>query len=244
MLLKYDKHRILVLLGGSRTYDRSPSPGIGRHGTRYATISQSADDHQPLMPLDLATEQSSAQNLTWDVDEYFSNTSSSPELVDCMQTCYPFNYLPNSTTTLSHDAGMLASTNRTIEDSSPTAQQNPSPTQTIQVPQMTEIQLRAASRKPKNRRYKVTSDTPAHVRECHHLAERQYRTRLKAHFESLLAVLPASRTNTLADRDSAPSSGQVLSRGQVLDLARERIIELEEEIRITRSIMSNGYPLA
>lgn len=163
-----------------------------------------------------------AQNLPCDADEYlsseyFSNTSSSPELADHAQACYPFNYLPNSTTP---------------------------PTQTIQVPQMTEIQLRAASQKPKNRRYKVTSNTSAHVRECHHLAERQYRIRLKAQFESLLAVLPASRTKTLADRDSTPSSGQVLSRGQVLDLARERILELEEDIRIMGSILCNGYPLA
>ncbi|PNP76720.1 hypothetical protein FNYG_10139 [Fusarium nygamai] len=199
------------------------------------------------MPLDLATEQATAQTLQWDVDEYlseyFSNTSSSPELADYVQACYPFNYLP-SPTTPNHDADMLAPTSRTIEGSSATEQQSLLPTQAVQAPQMTEIQLRAASRKPKNRRYKITSDTPAHVRECHHLAEKQYRIRLKAQFESLLAVLPASRTNTLADRDSSPSSGQVLSRGQVLDLARERIIELEEEIGIMRSITSNRYPLA
>lgn len=143
-----------------------------------------------------------------------------------------------------HDTDMFSYTNRTIEGSSAIDQRAMSATQVVQVPQMTDIQLRAASRKPKNRRYKVTTDTPARVRECHHLAEKQYRTRLKAQFESLLAVLPASRTNTLADRDSSPSSGQVLSRGQVLDLARERILELEEEIGIMRSIASNGYPLA
>ncbi|CVL13715.1 hypothetical protein FPRO06_07685 [Fusarium proliferatum] len=197
------------------------------------------------MPLGLATEQATAQNLPCDADEYlsseyFSNTSSSPELADHAQACYPFNYLPNSTTPPNHDVNKISPT----EHSSLMERQIRSPTQTIQVPQMTEIQLRAASQKPKNRRYKVTSNTSAHVRECHHLAERQYRIRLKAQFESLLAVLPASRTKTLADRDSTPSSGQVLSRGQVLDLARERILELEEDIRIMGSILCNGYPLA
>ncbi|KLP18812.1 uncharacterized protein FFB20_12299 [Fusarium fujikuroi] len=197
------------------------------------------------MPLGLVTEQVTAQNLPWNVDEYssseyFSNTSSSPELADHAQACYPFNYLTNSTTPPNHDVNMISPT----EHSSARERQIRSPTQMIQVPQMTETQLRVASRKPKNRRYKVTSNTPAHVRECHHLAEKQYRTRLKAQFESLLAALPASRTNTLADRDSTPSSGQVLSRGQVLDLARERILELEEEVRITGGILSNVYPLA
>ncbi|KAF5557016.1 hypothetical protein FNAPI_5594 [Fusarium napiforme] len=217
-------------------------------GRASNTLHQSADDNQPLMPIDLATEQVPAQSLSWDVDEYlseyFSNTSSSPELPDYVQTCCPFNYLPNPTTISNHDADMVAPTIRTIEGSPATEQQNLSPAQAAQGAQMTDIQLRAASRKPKNRRYKVTTDTPAHVRECHHLAEKQYRTRLKAQFESLLAVLPASRTNTLADRDSSPSSGQVLSRGQVLDLARERILDLEQEIGIMRSITSNGYPLA
>ncbi|KAF5672745.1 hypothetical protein FDENT_10547 [Fusarium denticulatum] len=197
------------------------------------------------MPLDLATEQATAQTLPWDVDEYlseyFSNTSSSPELADYVQACYPFSYLTSAATTPHHDADMLAPTNRTIEGSSATEQHSLSPTQAVQAPHMTEIKLRAASRKSKNRRYKVTSDTPAHIRECHHLAEKQYRTRLKAQFESLLAVLPASRTNTLADRDSSVSSGHVLSRGQVLDLARERILELEEEIGIIRSITSDGH---
>ncbi|RBR10363.1 hypothetical protein FVER53590_12480 [Fusarium verticillioides] len=217
-------------------------------GRASNTLHQTADENQPLIPLDLATEQATAQTLPWDVDEYLSeylsNSSSSPELPDYVQACYPFNYLPSPTTMPNHDTDMFSYTNRTIEGSSAIDQRAMSATQAVQVPQMTDIQLRAASRKPKNRRYKVTTDTPAHVRECHHLAEKQYRTRLKAQFESLLAVLPASRTNTLADRDSSPSSGQVLSRGQVLDLARERILELEEEIGIMRSIASNGYPLA
>ncbi|KAF5626334.1 hypothetical protein F25303_11153 [Fusarium sp. NRRL 25303] len=137
------------------------------------------------MPLGLVTEQITAQNLPWHVDEYssseyFSNTSSSPELADHAQACYPFNYLSNSTTPPNHDVNMISPT----EHSSAMERQIRSPTQMIQVPQMTEIQLRVASRKPKNRRYKVTSNTPAHVRECHHLAEKQYRTRLKAQFET------------------------------------------------------------
>ncbi|KAF5589959.1 hypothetical protein FPCIR_6588 [Fusarium pseudocircinatum] len=217
-------------------------------GRASNNLHPSADGNQPLMPLDLAIEPATAQTLPWHVDEYlseyFSNTSSSPELADYVQACYPFSYLTSATTTPNHHADMLAPTYRTIEGSSTTEQKSLPPTQRAQAPQMTEIKLRVASRKAKNRRYKVTSDTPAHVRECHHLVEKQYRTRLKAQFESLLAVLPASRTNTLADRDSSPSSGQVLSRGQVLDLARERILELEEEIGIMRGIKSHGYPLA
>ncbi|ENH72099.1 hypothetical protein FOC1_g10006464 [Fusarium oxysporum f. sp. cubense race 1] len=150
------------------------------------------------MPLELAPEQATAQNLPWDVDE-------------------------------------------TNECSTTTIQESQLSTQMVQAPLVSEVQLRDASRKPKSRKYQVPSNTTAHIRECHHLAEKQYRTRLKSQFESLLAVLPASRTRTLADRDSMPSSGQVLSRGQVLDLARERILELEEEIEILISATSNGY---
>ncbi|KAF5705728.1 hypothetical protein FMUND_11970 [Fusarium mundagurra] len=187
-----------------------------------------------------------AQSLPRDVDEYlssenFSNTSSSPELAEYMPAGYPFNCVPSSDAVPNYDAEMQSPTTKTNEC---LAQQSQLSKQAVQAPLRSEVQLREASRKPKDRRYQVTSNRSAHVRECHHLAEKQYRIRLKAQFESLLAVLPASRTNTLADKDSTPSSGQVLSRGQVLDLARERILELEEEVRITMSIMSNGYPLA
>ncbi|KAF5637704.1 hypothetical protein F52700_4406 [Fusarium sp. NRRL 52700] len=213
-------------------------------GRTSNTLHHSADYQRHPMPLDSAAEQDFVQNLPLDVDdyfssEYFSNTSSSPELADYMQAYCHFNYLPSP----SHDADMLSPTNQQSANYSPKERQNPSITQTVQVPQMTEIQLREASRKPKNRRYKVISNASAQARECHHLAEKLYRTRLKAQFESLLAVLPASRTNTLADRDSAPSTGQVLSRGQVLDLARDRILQLEDEIRYLTSAMPNGYPL-
>ncbi|KAI7761067.1 hypothetical protein LZL87_011472 [Fusarium oxysporum] len=200
------------------------------------------------MPLNLAPEQATAQNLPWDGDEYlsseyFSNTYSSPELADYVQAGHPFNYVPSSDATPSHDADMQSPTNSTNECSTTTIQQSQLSTQMVQAPLMSEIQLREASSKPKNRKYKVTSNTTAHIRECHHLAEKQYRTRLKSQFESLLAVLPASRTRTLADRDSMQSSGQVLSRGQVLDLARERILELEEEIGLLMNAMSDGCPL-
>ncbi|KAL9564459.1 hypothetical protein ACKAV7_010911 [Fusarium commune] len=171
------------------------------------------------MPLNLAPEQATAQNLPWDGDEYlsseyFSNTYSSPELADYVQAGHPFNYVPSSDATPSHDADMQSPTNSTNECSTTTIQQSQLSTQMVQAPLMSEIQLREASSKPKNRKYKVTSNTTAHIRECHHLAEKQYRTRLKSQFEGLLAVLPASRTRTLADRDSMQSSGQVLSRGQ------------------------------
>ncbi|KAF4445379.1 hypothetical protein FACUT_9 [Fusarium acutatum] len=187
-----------------------------------------------------------AQNLPWNVDEYlssdnFSNTSSSPELAEYVPAGYPFTYVPSSDAAPTHDGEMQSPATKTIEC---LAQQSQLSTQTVQAPLRSDIKLREASCKPKDRRYQVNSNRTAHVRECHHLAEKQYRIRLKAQFESLLTVLPASRTKTLADKDSTPSSGQVLSRGQVLDLARERILELEGEIRIMRSIMSNEYPLA
>ncbi|KAH7151618.1 hypothetical protein DER46DRAFT_614913 [Fusarium sp. MPI-SDFR-AT-0072] len=212
------------------------------------THPQSLDYHRPRMPLNLAPEQATAQNLPWDGDEYlsseyFSNTYSSPELADYVQAGHPFNYVPSSDATPSHDADMQSPTNSTNECSTTTIQQSQLSTQMVQAPLMSEIQLREASSKPKNRKYKVTSNTTAHIRECHHLAEKQYRTRLKSQFEGLLAVLPASRTRTLADRDSMQSSGQVLSRGQVLDLARERILELEEEIGLLMNAMSDGCPL-
>ncbi|KAG5765753.1 hypothetical protein H9Q72_006155 [Fusarium xylarioides] len=198
------------------------------------------------MPTHAIFSTDTAQCLPWDVDgnlspENFSNTSSSPELAEYTQAGYPFNYVPSSDSVPIHDTEMSSTASKTNQCLAKRSQLS---TQTIQAPSRSKIQLREASRKPKDRRYQVTSNRTAHVRECHHLAERQYRIRLKAQFESLLAVLPASRTNTLADKDSTPSSGQVLSRGQVLDLARERILELEEDIRITTSIMSNGYPLS
>lgn len=69
------------------------------------------------------------------------------------------------------------------------------------------------------------------ARECHNLVEKQYRNRLKAQFEALLAVLPVSQPlDCTRPITGNAQRGQYFSRGQVLDAARERILTLEEEI--------------
>ncbi|KAF4341571.1 hypothetical protein FBEOM_4473 [Fusarium beomiforme] len=189
-----------------------------------------------------------AQNLPWDVDEYlpseyFSNTSSSPELADYVQADYPFDYIPSPETTAPFEPDIQSQRRSRGECLTMTGLQNPRSTDlqpSDNLSNIPDIKLRAASQKPKNRRQPLISKNPAHVRECHNLVEKQYRNRLKVQFEMLLAVLPASQTLTLANRESISSSGQILSKGQVLDLARERILELEEEIASLLNMMSAG----
>jgi hypothetical protein len=101
--------------------------------------------------------------------------------------------------------------------------------------QDSEIQLRSASRISKNRkrRHPVLSNSQKHARECHNLVEKQYRTRLKAQFENLLAVLPTPQDPNYAGKDATGNPGRYLSRGQVLEAARERIIKLENEVELS-----------
>ncbi|KAI8722894.1 BHLH domain-containing protein [Fusarium sp. LHS14.1] len=105
-------------------------------------------------------------------------------------------------------------------------------------PSHADIKLRSASCKPK-RSTRMASAGPkkeVRARECHNLVEKQYRTRLKAQFEALLAVLPIAQPLDHGDRLTRGGPGQYLSRGQVLDAARERILELEEELEEVASV--------
>lgn len=101
-----------------------------------------------------------------------------------------------------------------------------------------DIKLRSASQKPKRspRRKPVGPKQEVHSRECHNLVEKQYRIRLKAQFEALLAVLPVSQSLENGDGTGRGSPGQCFSRGQVLDAARGRILLLEKELEEMASL--------
>ncbi|KAG7404217.1 Allergen Fus c 3 [Fusarium oxysporum f. sp. rapae] len=105
-----------------------------------------------------------------------------------------------------------------------------------------QLQLRSASRKSKSRKRRNTAPSNLeHARESHNFVEKHYRARLKTQFERLLAVLPAAQARSLADRDTTVNFSQVLSRGQVLDMARNRILELERKIEFTLNKRRDGY---
>lgn len=70
----------------------------------------------------------------------------------------------------------------------------------------------------------------ASAREGHNLAEKQYRIRLKAQFEALLAVLPVANKSNDVGPSPRVIQGQCFSRGEVLDAARETILKQENEI--------------
>ncbi|KAF5716040.1 hypothetical protein FMUND_6533 [Fusarium mundagurra] len=125
------------------------------------------------------------------------------------------------------------------QESNPSGQQPPSKSISLPAP---DIQLRSASRKSKkHKRRGVPPSNQVHARENHNLVEKHYRARLKTQFERLLAVLPAAQALSLADRDTAANLGQVLSRGQVLDMARNRILELEGKIEVILNKRRGGY---
>ncbi|KAJ9419456.1 hypothetical protein QL093DRAFT_2639064 [Fusarium oxysporum] len=132
---------------------------------------------------------------------------------------------------------------RPEEASNPSNQQPLSKNISLSLPDVQlQLQLRPASRKSKNR--KPRSAAPSnqeHARESHNFVEKHYRARLKTQFERLLAVLPAAQARSLADKDTAANLGQVLSRGQVLDMARNRILELEGKIECILNKRRDGY---
>ncbi|KAJ3455335.1 hypothetical protein MRS44_013935 [Fusarium solani] len=95
-----------------------------------------------------------------------------------------------------------------------------------------DTKLRSASRKPKalTRRQPPVPKKVLHARECHNSVEKRYRTRLKLHFESLLAAIQAPRaTGVGPDYQGSAIPGHCVSRGEVLDGARQRILALERE---------------
>jgi hypothetical protein len=92
--------------------------------------------------------------------------------------------------------------------------------------------LRTASHKPKKRLTKnvaykepPSSETLKQPRQSHNLVEKRYRSRLKNHFESLLAVLPIPPSK---DGHNYNSCDHCFSRAEVLVSARDRIVSLEE----------------
>ena len=90
--------------------------------------------------------------------------------------------------------------------------------------------LRSASRKSKNAGNKANrTSSEAHARECHNVVEKHYRNRLNANFAKLLAVLPPAQIEKHGAKFD-PNGCRCLSKGQVLDAARDHIVELEKEI--------------
>jgi len=95
--------------------------------------------------------------------------------------------------------------------------------------------LRTASHKPKKPKRRLTknvaykkppsSETLKQPRQNHNLVEKRYRSRLKNHFESLLAVLPIPPCK---DGHNYDSCDHCFSRAEVLISARDRIVSLEE----------------
>lgn len=77
-------------------------------------------------------------------------------------------------------------------------------------------------------------DSEVKARAAHNQVEQQYRQRLNAHFERLLAVLPVGdgtdETGEMCGSGVEPDRRKV-SKAEVLDLARRRIEVLEWEVR-------------
>ncbi|KAJ4177536.1 hypothetical protein NW767_015100 [Fusarium falciforme] len=89
------------------------------------------------------------------------------------------------------------------------------------------VKLRCSSRKPKNRTRKpAIPERVLRARNRHNNVERTYRTRLKLHFENLLATLQESPAGL--NHPGLDISGRSFSRGEVLDAARRRILTLEK----------------
>ncbi|KAK4235750.1 hypothetical protein C8A03DRAFT_46159 [Achaetomium macrosporum] len=130
------------------------------------------------------------------------------------------------------------------------------------------IQLRTAPRKPRRPSVTAASHSPdsdnkgnrspptdeddltpeeRRARRNHNLVEKQYRNRLNAQFERLLAVLPVDECRTRAGgMDRVESSGadeKRMSKAEVLDLATRRIRTLEVErnqlLRERRELLRN-----
>jgi hypothetical protein len=101
------------------------------------------------------------------------------------------------------------------------------------------VNLRTSSHKPKKPKRRLTtnmaykkptsSETLKQPRQSHNLVEKRYRSRLKSHFESLLAVLPVPPSKDGHDHNSCT---HCFSRAEVLVAARDRIISLEEGFEV------------
>ncbi|CEI39819.1 unnamed protein product [Fusarium venenatum] len=109
---------------------------------------------------------------------------------------------------------------------------------------LVEVKLRSASHKPKHFRSKpAVSPGVEQARNCHNKVEKQYRARLKKRFERLLAALqvPTSSQNVDGIAIGSLDDSYYYSRGEVLDLATERILILKEENeRLTRRAQASS----
>ncbi|KAB5570315.1 hypothetical protein GE09DRAFT_703247 [Coniochaeta sp. 2T2.1] len=101
-------------------------------------------------------------------------------------------------------------------------------------------ELRSASRTSKNKQERAAETSEEQKsRNSHNLVEKQYRNRLNAQFEDLLHTLPESSWSgraTLGDdgddgRANNKGEKKRVSKAEVLDMARQRILFLEEENR-------------
>ncbi|OIW28749.1 hypothetical protein CONLIGDRAFT_632970 [Coniochaeta ligniaria NRRL 30616] len=98
------------------------------------------------------------------------------------------------------------------------------------------------------------------ARQCHNLVEKQYRNRLNRQFENLLAVLPVDGECTSASASGRKTKTSVTDRGgaaagveggerrlskaEVLDMARQRIVTLEREYDSLQSERMGLHPNA
>ncbi|QPC64264.1 hypothetical protein HYE67_006495 [Fusarium culmorum] len=99
---------------------------------------------------------------------------------------------------------------------------------------LAEVKLRSASHKSKNSRTNsAVAPDVAKARNCHNKVEKQYRARLNTRFARLLTVLQASMPAQNADGNAISSfdANYAYSRGEVLDLATERFLTMQEENR-------------
>ncbi|OIW34013.1 hypothetical protein CONLIGDRAFT_205155 [Coniochaeta ligniaria NRRL 30616] len=154
-------------------------------------------------------------------------SSASTTAASSAPTTTPLSASTSGTTPLS------ASTTSTSLPTSKTPKRSPSSTTTASPgPKPT---LRSASRAPKNstahkRGGSSESASSRRSRASHNSVERQYRDRLNAHFESLLDALPAP--SAADDQDAPGAAGERrrrrVSKGEVLDMGRRRIRDLEE----------------
>ncbi|EXA32449.1 hypothetical protein FOVG_16285 [Fusarium oxysporum f. sp. pisi HDV247] len=179
---------------------------------------------------------------SWNSQHLFSDTTMQFGISGFLPANLPTTYEASTKTASNHFAYVPGMESRNQDSSGPVFPAgNDSKSLGLMVPSRSNlgqdpgIQLRSASCKSKNRkrRHPASSNSQAHARKCHNLVEKQYRTRLKAQFENLLAVLPTAQDPDSVDKDATGNPGRYLSRGQVLDAARERILKLENEVELS-----------
>ncbi|KAL9567442.1 hypothetical protein ACKAV7_008392 [Fusarium commune] len=221
------------------------------------TFVQGYDESQFQMPPDCSSGQATIKNHISNTNENlssedFTNTFGSSGLSDLFRAdlsmaCQPslelnLDYICPDANTEPLRGATSGPLTPPKEESNPLNQQPLGKNISLSLPDVQlQLQLRLASRKSKNRNHRSAAPSnQAHARENHILVEKRYRARLKTQFERLLAVLPAAQTRSLADRDTTANLGQILSRGQVLDMARNRILELEGKIEFILNMKGNG----